>query len=409
MTNLVNKIEIIQRFPRLSPIKLPKGSLLNNYLISRLSQPFIFSLGLFLALSISLTTGYQLILEMTNSGLNLSLIFALKLLLLKLPSLLSYALPLSILLGTVITYNTLASHNEIIAFRAIGIGVLRLLTPIFIIGLLLTGFTFVIDNFLTPITHHQAQIILREELTNTKPLLKERNLIVTHYKSVSTKGGEKKVLSHLFYAKAYDGQTMKEVTVLDNHLSNFKQIVTAEVATWDRKQNNWEFKNGEATIIDPEDFSSFYTLKFKTKRLLLPPIDVDLLETKGFNYDGLNYWELRHKIDQMKEGVDLNTRQRMKINLHQKLSLPFACLVFAFLGAVFGLKFTSEDNSIHLLIFVLFVFCYYLVGNVAESVAIQGLIAPVIASWLSNVLTLVITLFLLCLPEEKTLPTWKGK
>ena len=60
------------------------------------------------------------------------------------------AMPLSILLASLITFGNLAEHFELTAIKASGLSLLRVLQPIFFLVLLLTGIALYANNFLVP-------------------------------------------------------------------------------------------------------------------------------------------------------------------------------------------------------------------------------------------------------------------
>lgn len=65
-------------------------------------------------------------------------------------NLLPMALPLAILLASLITFGNLGEHNELTAMKGSGVSLLRVLRPIFIFSLLLTVFSFVFSDKVVP-------------------------------------------------------------------------------------------------------------------------------------------------------------------------------------------------------------------------------------------------------------------
>jgi len=48
--------------------------------------------------------------------------------------------------------------------------------------------------------------------------------------------------SRLFYADQFDGQRMKNLTIVDRSQSGLNQIVVSESAMWNTAQNIWDFQ-----------------------------------------------------------------------------------------------------------------------------------------------------------------------
>ena len=101
--------------------------ILRTYLLKELLWPFILSLAIliFIMLVGSLVNLFNLVI---NKGVSLSLVSTLILLLI--PNILSYAIPLAILSATLLTIGRLSADNEIIAIRASGINLYKLCFPL---------------------------------------------------------------------------------------------------------------------------------------------------------------------------------------------------------------------------------------------------------------------------------------
>ncbi len=93
----------------------------------------------------------------------------------QIPFVLGKFIPLALLLATMLSLGGMAQHNEIVAFQAGGLSLVRLARPLVGAGLVLALITFFINNNLVPVTSLQAD----------------------HLKTVSIKGKEEKNLYNL--------------------------------------------------------------------------------------------------------------------------------------------------------------------------------------------------------------------
>jgi lipopolysaccharide export system permease protein len=80
------------------------------------------------------------------------------------------AMPLAVLLSSLITFGNLGEHFELTAIKASGISLLRTLQPIFFFVLLLTGFAFYVNNNLVPKAALEAYSLLYD-IKQKKPAL----------------------------------------------------------------------------------------------------------------------------------------------------------------------------------------------------------------------------------------------
>jgi lipopolysaccharide export system permease protein len=83
------------------------------------------------------------------------------------------ALPLAVLLSSLITFGNLGEHFELTAIKSAGISLLRTLQPIFFFVLVLTAFAFFINNNLVPKAALEAYSLLYD-IKQKKPALELR-------------------------------------------------------------------------------------------------------------------------------------------------------------------------------------------------------------------------------------------
>src|SRR6187401_2628172 len=80
------------------------------------------------------------------------------------------AMPLAVLLSSLITFGNLGEHFELTAIKASGISLLRTLQPIFLFVLILTGVAFYVNNNLVPKAALEAYSLLYD-IKQKKPAL----------------------------------------------------------------------------------------------------------------------------------------------------------------------------------------------------------------------------------------------
>jgi len=104
--------------------------ILRNYLLKEFSVGFLISISLFLGLFI-LGNLFKLAELIIKKGLNI--VYALRLLLWGLPSLLNFALPIAGLLGCFLSLGRMHTDNEITAIKTAGINYRTFILPILIL------------------------------------------------------------------------------------------------------------------------------------------------------------------------------------------------------------------------------------------------------------------------------------
>lgn len=78
------------------------------------------------------------------------------------------ALPLAVLLSSIMTFGNLGETFELVAIKSAGIGLLRFMRPLFITALLLSGLAFLFNNNVIPVANLKMKT-LHYDLVNKKP------------------------------------------------------------------------------------------------------------------------------------------------------------------------------------------------------------------------------------------------
>ncbi len=129
------------------------------------------------------------------------------------------ALPLGVLLSSLITFGNLGEHFEITAIKSLGISLLRSLLPIFVFVLALTVFAFYINNNLVPKAALEAYSLLYD-IKQKKPALDlKEGAFISSIPDISIKVNK----------KFPDGKTLKGVMIYDHRgKSGNKEVTSAD-------------------------------------------------------------------------------------------------------------------------------------------------------------------------------------
>lgn len=370
----------------------PKLSVMDRYITLELLLPFFFGIGLFTSLGLSIGTLFELIRKVTESGLLLSI--AVQILLLKMPEFIVLAFPMSILLASLMTYSRLSSDSELIALQSIGVNLYRLIIPALLMSLLVTGVTFFFNDVITPAANKQATLTLEKALNRVRPTFKERNIVYPEYKEVEFENGSRHtILVRLFYAQEFNGETMKGLTILDLSREGVNQILTSSSATWNIKENVWDFFNGTIYLISP-DGAYRNIVRFEHQQLALPRAPLDLGKRPP-RYNEMTIAQARDYLKIVKLSGDEKEMRKLNVRIQEKFALPFVCLVFGLIGAAIGIRPQNANKATSFGICVGLIFSYYLLTFISSSMGIWGVLTPFMAAWLPNFLGLGVGGFLL--------------
>ncbi len=129
------------------------------------------------------------------------------------------ALPLAILVSSIMTFGNLAEHFEITACKAAGISLQKLMAPLFIVALLISATAFIFSNNVLPYTNLRMGSLLYD-IRQQKPSLAIREgIFYGGIDGYSIKVGK----------KDRDGKTIHNVMIYDHSLGQGnRKIVVAE-------------------------------------------------------------------------------------------------------------------------------------------------------------------------------------
>lgn len=382
------------------------------------------------------------------------------------------ALPLAILLASIMTFGNLGENYELTAMKAAGISLRRIMQPLITLVVIISISAFFFANYVMPVAslkttsllvdikEQKPELILKEGIfTNDLPdfsikvdkINKETGLIydLLIYDHRGS-GGNLNVTvadSGTMVASA-DKQNMK-ITLYSGHMFheekqksrrdknhparrikfaeyetnvplrstelkrgnedryskhyrmlNLKQLVHAEDSIngeIDKEKNNL-VKGLISRHYFRKDNKSFRKDSVKSKDLKEKTLNADSLfvsssMTKQLRSvsNALSYARKARESVSSKEGKIMGTQKFLKKftnEWHRKFTLPFACMIFFFIGAPLGAIIRKGGLGMPVIVSVLFFIFYYIISMTGERFAKELVLPPAIGMWISSLIIL---------------------
>ena len=208
------------------------------------------------------------------------------------------ALPLAILLSSIMTFGNLGETFELVAIKSAGIGLLRFMRPLFFIAIILSGLAFLFNNNVIPVANLKMRT-LHTDIVNKKPAfdLKE-GVFYTTIPGYAIKVGKKEK----------DDSTLTNVIIYESSQSLQDNIIVAEKGimrvTPDQQyliftlQDGWRYEERGERASSKTDF---IRLGFKEYRKVLDLSSLQLSNTSDSAYRG-RYEML--SVRQLGSGID---------------------------------------------------------------------------------------------------------
>lgn len=363
---------------------------IDRLIIGELMVPWTFGVFIFTVLIMAGSFLFKFT-ELLARGV--SIVEVSKLAFLLLPGILAKTFSMAMLLGTLLAFGRLSGDSEIVALRAAGVSVPRIMLPVAVFGTLVSLMTFVFNDYVVPAASLQAtamQDTLTKALDQTKrqptsqPLVQDGRL--------------------MGYLVAQDfslaDRTMTDVSILsydqDGMLETVFDIDKLEFTSLDE----WQVI-GQAELYALKDgLTVRYEEGAWPDQSIRPGVSPeDILARRLADLDSRSSRDIMSDIQNMKAEPDETRDEKQIANLEfgywNKFSLPMAALVFGLVGAPLGIRSHRAGTATGFWLSVVIIFGYLMVTNAMNIMAQGGALAPATASFFPTVVGLVAAAWLI--------------
>jgi lipopolysaccharide export system permease protein len=289
-------------------------------------------------------------------------------------------MPAAVLFATVFTVGNLGRHSELTAAKAGGWSFYRLTIPLFIAATLAAGLAFMVGEFAPEANTRQLEL---QKAKLARPRSARYNFVYRADQgwvyTIRSLDVQNRILRQLVFERQGKGPDYPTLTV------------TADSATYDRKQQSWRLWSGTSQRMLGD--GTLVAYRFKNARLrALSQQPVDLLaEPKA--PEEMRYTELTRYIDALKRSG--NDTSKIEVERALKIALPATCLVIALFGAPLAVTSPRQGTAIGIAISLGTTVIFLSLIQLSKAVGITGIVDPVAAAWAPNVLFLGAALWLM--------------
>ena len=190
--------------------------ILSKYILKEHLYPF--SMALFVLLFILLT---NFVLQSLHKflGKGLEVLLILEYVFLNLAWILALAVPMAVLVSTLMAFGRLSADNEISAMRSVSVSYIRLLIPVLIFGLSITLFMIYFNNLILPEMNHKARM-LSSDISKKRPDLEFE---VGYF--IET------IPNYTFLLGKRNDEIFSDITIFKNTKDKKQQTIIAEEGT----------------------------------------------------------------------------------------------------------------------------------------------------------------------------------
>ncbi len=359
---------------------------LHRYLATELGISF--ALGL-VGFTLVLITGriLQLTELLVNKGAPFS--YILRLLYYLLPSFLVLTIPMATLLSVLITFNRLSGDNEITALKASGVSLYQLLPPVLVLSVAAFAVTTAISLHTLPRANYAFRTLLFEMAsTRAHAGVKERVFnddfegLVLYVDRIPPQS------SRWEGVFIFDSQNPSEVHTIiapEGTVISEPKLLRVTLRLLNGSIHKLVNRPEAYQKIDFQTYDLSLDLKTGLKSArdaVKKPADMSLREL----------WK---SIRTLRE-VNADTKTQW-VKIHEKFSIPFACLVFGLMGIPLGIQSrpARAGKSVGFSWSIGVLLIYYLLSNAGTSLAERGIIPLTAGMWTPNALFFGLSLYLI--------------
>ncbi|MBM3244745.1 MAG: YjgP/YjgQ family permease [Candidatus Omnitrophica bacterium] len=347
--------------------------ILRNYFLKEFIAPLFLALGV-LTFIMLIGNLFKIVNLVVNKGVDIFTVT--KLFLLMVPYLLTYTLPISALTATLLSLGRLSSDNEIIAIRASGINIFRLIIPQLVFGLVLSLLLVVFNDRIIPYAHFASRKTLFEVGIKNPTAALEPGVFINSFQK------------YILFIYRIEDNKLYNVRIYEPKEGKPTRTIVAKrgefIAIPEKSMVKLKLIDGTSDEPDPENPTSFYKLNFKTYFMGLDLAQAqkkDKIEKKPKDMTIQELFTAAEKLK--KEGVD---PKPLITEINMKLTLAFSCLIFILLGSPLAIITRRREKSVNFGLAFLIVGAFYLLLIGAETLALQGYLDPTLAMWLPNII-----------------------
>lgn len=424
--------------------------ILSRHILQRHLVPFLFSVFVLVFIFL-LQFIMQRMDQLAGKGLSAGVIA--ELIVMNLAWMLVLAVPMAVLVATLMAFGNLSSGNEITAMRASGVSLYRMVVPVLLISAILCYLLILFNNRVLPDANHRAKILLTD-IYRKKPTFSLVPGLFSDPKEIQGYS----ILVRKTFEHTND---LEGVTIFDYTNSAVSTTVTADHGTVsfspDYQKLIMDLYDGEIHELSNTDFSQYRKIRFEKHRIAMNAEGFDFQRSQESAFSRgdreLSAQAMTAIVDSLRKmqdtarahiaalvQLDLNDIFSPKktagvmgqvpmdprfsvearlgtltaslsgeqarvsyfgrriheysVEIYKKYSIPFACIVFILIGAPLGIMARRGTfgvaASLSLGFFLLYWAC--LIGG--EKLADRGYIDPWFGMWSANIIIGLMGLYL---------------
>lgn len=302
--------------------------------------------------------------------------------LLRVPFMVAQLIPAVILLTIIIVFGLMNRNNEVMILKSSGISVFYFLKTTLAVSCVLSVFLFLLSEIVVPITFSKTDRIKKNEIKRKQSHVSSRE------KNIWIKGNRK--ITHIRYAVPKDNRIFGiSCNTFDDQFNLTKRIEASEGVF----QNSAWFLHDVMVLSRNAESAGYRTSFMETLQEDLDIIPEDLKRVMKKSGE-MGFTELLSYIRKVEEeGYDAT---KYRVDLHAKISFPFACIVMGLIGLGVAMKSKHHKTLPSMVtVGIGIAFLYWVIYSFCLPLGYGEILPPIVAAWAANIIFLCFGVYML--------------
>lgn len=296
------------------------------------------------------------------------------------PSMLYRITPLSVLLSVLVTFSILNRSSELIAMKATGISIYRLVIPVLVISAVLACGLFAFDQFYLPQANRKQEAL--RNIIKGRPAQTTLNPDQKWIFGQQNPGEPECIFYYQFFDPDENAFANLSLFEFDPKTFALTKRIFAARAVWNQSARGWIFQNGWERNMQGASLSSFR--EFQNATFAEVHEEPSYFKKESLQSQEMNFGQLRHYIgDLQQSGFDT---MRLRVDLYDKLAYPLVTIVMAVLAIPFALSTGRRGSLTGVAAAIGIGVGYWVVAALFNAMGTVNYLPSAVAAWSPDIL-----------------------
>ncbi len=288
------------------------------------------------------------------------------------PGMVSLSLPMATLIASLLSLGGLSRHNEIIAMRASGVSLAKIVMPVLAGGLLLSVLGFLNNEYFMPVYSSRANYIRNVEIE------KKQQRVMFQQHKLWLRGPDNSIANIELVSPTRTEMIGLNIYKLNPDFS-VRERIWADRLVWEN--GAWRLKHSRAyTFVDDKVRSR--VADNEIFNIVESPSDLGMIVKDS---QEMNFQELWDYVKRLK--MSGYKALSYEVDLYNKIAFPFSSLLVVMISLPFSIhKVRSGGAGKGFAIAIVIAFFYWMLMSIGSSLGRSGVLPPMAAAWFANLL-----------------------